>query len=533
MKRGKWYWGLISIALVTLLAANAGCVTVVAPDQTASPSGFITYNDTTNGFSISYPKDWEKIPQTLIGGVESLLGGAGNIIVGFWAPAKAEYGFTPNFTVAKASLPYEQNLEAGYEEIKLVAEQEEGYAFISKDYMTIDGISAIKYVYRSSEISDSTQMYILLMQGKVAWLITLSCAPQSFNSLESTFDTIANSFHIPGAATTASPTPPTTIQSGFLTYNDTTNGFSISYPKDWERAPQDITPDDALIGFRSLGTTRTMLLVYKSFLPYVDNLQTAYEDMKTVHEAEAGYLFISKDDITIDGIPGFKYVFQVDFNGSPSTLVYVYLVQGNSDWLVQLGCTPAQSYTQYKSTFDTIINSFHISGAATSTPPPVTSAPSSGLLTYTDNIKGFSIAYPKDWEKTPQELFGEDVIVGFYKGIDQADPSVYTVSVFERSSGMTVEDFYGALRPEFETWEDYSFIAKNNLTINGIAAIKYTFVYRNEGNLMKVMLILLAKDNSAWLLTFGSSPEYFATHESTFNTIASSFKIIDTIKYKE
>lgn len=179
---------------MALIGSGAGCATVVAPDEEVPTSAFLTYTDQANGFSIDYPSGWERMPGWLLGGAEMFLGGGGNIAAGFGAPAKEEHGFTPNFSIARITLPYEQGLQAGYEDLKLTVEQEDGYIFISKDDLTVDGIPAIKYVYRSSYIADSTTMYVYLVQGTIAWLITFSCAPQSFDSLEPTFDAIANSF---------------------------------------------------------------------------------------------------------------------------------------------------------------------------------------------------------------------------------------------------------------------------------------------------------------------------------------------------
>jgi uncharacterized lipoprotein len=40
-----------------------------------------------------------------------------------------------------------------------------------------------------------------------------------------------------------------TPMPGYLTYSDETNGFSISYPEDWNTMPQE-SLDAALIGFQ-------------------------------------------------------------------------------------------------------------------------------------------------------------------------------------------------------------------------------------------------------------------------------------------
>jgi len=379
VKRCKWYLGLIVVALVTLIVANVSCVNIVVtdeaaqpsqssqssqPSQPSQPSGFSTYTDAQNGFSIAYPKDWEKIPQTLLGGVEMVVGGGTkSILVGFWALAKTEHDFTPNFTIAKAEMPYEVDLDAEYGAMKADSEQEKGYAFIAEDYMTIDGIQAIKYVYRSSEVTDSTQMFMLLAQGKVVWFITLSCAPQSFNSLEPTFDAIAGSLRTSGSPATASSTQLSTTPSGFQTYTDSVNGFSISYPKNWEKLPQELMTGDSIAGFRTpegTGTSRAMVLLQNFSVSSGATLQSEYEDFKLVAESFPGYLFISKDDIIVAGIPAVRHVYQRSYPGGDATETHIYFIRGNVGWLFSLACTPPQSYAQHKPTFDAIIGSFKI-----------------------------------------------------------------------------------------------------------------------------------------------------------------------------
>jgi len=132
---------------MALIGSGAGCVTVVAPDEEVPTFALLTYADEVNGFSISYPRDWESLPKELRGE---------DTIAGFCTPQGTAENRVAIFLVDKYTLPYEQSLQAGYEELKLAAKQEDGYIFISKDDLTISGVPAIKYVYRSSYISDST-----------------------------------------------------------------------------------------------------------------------------------------------------------------------------------------------------------------------------------------------------------------------------------------------------------------------------------------------------------------------------------------
>ena len=49
----------------------------------------------------------------------------------------------------------------------------------------------------------------------------------------------------PTPALTSTPTP----RAGYLTYTDEANGFSVSYPEDWDTMPQK-SLETVLIGFK-------------------------------------------------------------------------------------------------------------------------------------------------------------------------------------------------------------------------------------------------------------------------------------------
>ena len=53
----------------------------------------------------------------------------------------------------------------------------------------------------------------------------------------------------PRLTPTPAPTPPPTPTAGYLTYTDEANGFSISYPEDWNTMPQE-SLEAAIIGFQ-------------------------------------------------------------------------------------------------------------------------------------------------------------------------------------------------------------------------------------------------------------------------------------------
>ena len=327
--------------------------------------------------------------------------------------------------------------------------------------------------------------------------------------------------------------------SGFLTYTDTANGFSFSYPQGWEQQTQGLEPGVLII----FGATQpeagfvTNMNVVKGTLDPNQSLDAYFEFNKSVFQSLSGctYTFLSKEAITVNGVPAIKHTFTLTCGELSSKAVQLYISQGTVVYVVSCGCAPTV-FNSYESTFNTIINSFRFLQTASTVPSTSTPAPtpSTGLLTYTDNANGFSIAYPQDWQKMPQYLLTEDALVGFFRGTGQADTSSYNVMMGEWPSGMTVEDLYAGVKSDIEaTTEGYSFIAKDNLTINGIPAIKHTCTFRAGGQTLKAIQVLLVKDNKAWFLTLASPPEYFAQNEPTFNAIINSFQVSDTIKYKQ
>lgn len=211
MKKYKWYWSLLTLSLVVLIGSTAGCITIT-PSEGPAPSALLTYTDETNGFSISYPGNWERAPEELLGGA----------IVGFSAP-REEHGGKPNFTVFRRELPSEMSVDSFFETSKSGLQAVEGYTFVSKQDIVIDGMPAIKYVYTVSRGGTTIKgMQVLLVQGKSGWIITHTCAPESFGSLEPTFDAIAAGFCLLEAAAPTAARPvinsftasPETISSG-------------------------------------------------------------------------------------------------------------------------------------------------------------------------------------------------------------------------------------------------------------------------------------------------------------------------------
>lgn len=187
--KGKHGWATIAACLVVSVGWASGCTATIVPEAPTSLPTFLTHVDEDNGFSISYPKDWEKECEDCLSETE---------IVAFSALA-GEHEGQAFFSVAKENWPSETTALSYFEEAKAALEASEGrnYDFVSKEQLVIDGAPAIKHILAvdsAGERSKAIQVY--LAQGKSIWIMTFICAPEFFDLWEPTFDAIASSFRL-------------------------------------------------------------------------------------------------------------------------------------------------------------------------------------------------------------------------------------------------------------------------------------------------------------------------------------------------
>jgi hypothetical protein len=152
---------------------------------TKAVKGFLTYTDEAVGFSISYPEKWERMSEEE------------DVLVGFEAP-EAEYDVRANCVVVHEEVPSRGTLQSYFAKNKIdFQKQLKEYTPISEEELTIDGMPAIKHVFTFSKKKTTfKQMQIYLKQGKVGWVVGFTSVPETFNSHQSTFETIAASFHL-------------------------------------------------------------------------------------------------------------------------------------------------------------------------------------------------------------------------------------------------------------------------------------------------------------------------------------------------
>lgn len=183
MTKHKWY-PILLVALSLLLGTSFLACTELTPSST-----FLTYTDEINGFSISYPQDWEIMSEDRLQGPQ---------IVAFWAPA-AEHEGKPLFTLGREDRLTGITVQSYFQETRAALEESTGYnySFASEDELVINGIPAVKHVLTYDHEGERLKaMQVYLVEGKSVWIMTSVCATEFFDLWETTFDVIADSFHL-------------------------------------------------------------------------------------------------------------------------------------------------------------------------------------------------------------------------------------------------------------------------------------------------------------------------------------------------
>ena len=315
MNKHRLHWSLISLFLVALVTSTIGCITITAPggeEQGAGPSSaFLTYVDDINGFSISYPSIWVRQPDVPEGGV-----------VAFAAPADAGQSTGASFLVMRVESPAEMSLQSKYDSMKADLEPLPGFSVVSEQDIIIDGIPSKKLIFTHTENGLPTKsMKVLLMKGKVTWSIILTSLPESFSSLEPTFDSIANSFHLMEAAGTASGRPKVN--------SFTASPETISYG-------QSVTLSWAVSGATTVAINPVVGTVSSSGSAQVDPTQTTTYTLTATHE---GWTTTSSITVTVTSAVTGKADLIITDIWLTGTQIY-YKIKNQGD----LNAKPSKSY---------------------------------------------------------------------------------------------------------------------------------------------------------------------------------------------
>jgi len=190
---------LVLLSVVLLVIGAVGCgggeKTTTTPTPAAAET-FKTYTDTTNGFSISYPDNWDQIPSELL---KATLGDMG--VVGFWPPAFQPDNYPPSFHIILEELPFTMGVDTYWDSAKRYLPNLFGnYTALSTESTTINGVPAIVHVFTFTDSGNEGESWqckfikVALVKNLGAWVITGESTVPYFDDYQPTYDAVIKSF---------------------------------------------------------------------------------------------------------------------------------------------------------------------------------------------------------------------------------------------------------------------------------------------------------------------------------------------------
>ncbi len=157
--------------------------------------------------------------------------------------------------------------------------------------------------------------------------------------------------------------------------------------------------------------------------------------------------------------------------------------------------------------------------------PETAQKPSSNL--YKNDIYGFSIEYPKNWEI--EENFhaeGINTIVVFRGQTEKGFQTNINI-ITENAKKYTLDKYVQEnkrILPQFYSLNNYLLINEGSLTINNHEAYFLEYALINEGTPLMYKQVLLINHNNAYIITYTSLQNTFSDNVIDFDNSVSTFK---------
>lgn len=150
--------------------------------------------------------------------------------------------------------------------------------------------------------------------------------------------------------------------------------------------------------------------------------------------------------------------------------------------------------------------------------------------TYTDNDKGFSINFPKDWEKIDLPELRQIIAVAYRNPQADGDKELHanlTVATQDIPEGKTEKQYIEESFSALEQQEGYELLENKTVTINDRETTKvhYKVPSVTEGTVNEIKQIVIIKDNKSYIVTATTTPETESKYKDLFEAVFNSFKI--------
>lgn len=151
------------------------------------------------------------------------------------------------------------------------------------------------------------------------------------------------------------------VPEGFVTHEDASLGFAVSYPGDWEPIPPEATEEEDVLGYRLIaedGLSRAMFKIGTWALPAPQSTEEGYEESREALSADPGYEFVERRDLLMGGFPAIRHVLNQQYEMLARLEMTYWVRFGTDAWLVTFAAAPVEAYVEYESLLGAILASF-------------------------------------------------------------------------------------------------------------------------------------------------------------------------------
>ena len=167
---------------------------------------------------------------------------------------------------------------------------------------------------------------------------------------------------VPGpAGPSTSVTPSTVPPAALTTFRDPTTGFSIQYPRAWEKVelPESESPDirlTVIAGELDVFQVRTQRYEQPTTAENVGNQKALTEALVRSNKSAK---ILQQRDITIDGMPGYYYLYTyADASGQEGAHAHYFLYRGRKAHQIVFQAVPTNDFQQLAFVYDQVVESF-------------------------------------------------------------------------------------------------------------------------------------------------------------------------------
>ena len=148
---------------------------------------------------------------------------------------------------------------------------------------------------------------------------------------------------------------------------------------------------------------------------------------------------------------------------------------------------------------------------------------------YVDEASGFALSHPDDWSKVPDDELPEGILAIFRPvvtcGNVTESMNVVKAPLFQ---AMTVEEWFAEKQVPLSKLGEYTPISTENVTVNGVEAIKHVYsAWGEPQTVVQAMQLYLVDGMTVWIVTCRCDPQCYDGYEAMFDAVVSSFKLVD------